>query len=211
MNDDLHKITERIKESVQTLRRSLDEELSQLERSLKDQSGDIHQRVSERQQLVRELEIDKKLTEIYEEIKYYPSWSARDDWGKYRNCEIDDPKEEKKDHEKIIRFGLNNKTYVLLYKDEGSSTGFDGDYFHHTHLNLLDAQGNILIGINISVEVDYVVELRPFSVDAFKPGDWIKDILECYELFQANKKRKKIEDKYEQGKINELKNNFDLE
>ncbi|MFZ3066339.1 MAG: hypothetical protein WA277_13780 [Nitrospirota bacterium] len=211
MNDEINKSTERFKACIDKLRDSLNTELANLEKALKDQSGDIHHRVAERQELARELELDKKLCEIYEEIKHYPSWSGRDDWLKYRHYEIDDPKEEKIEHEHHIQFDLGNKHYELVYTDKGSSTGFDGDYFHHTHLRLLDSSGITLIGINISVEIDYIRELKPFSVDAFKPGDWIQDILESYELYQANKKKKEIVEKYDHNKIKDLKDNFDLD
>jgi hypothetical protein len=211
MNNEINNSTERLKNCINKMRDSLDSELSHLEEALKKQSGDIHQRVAERQQMAQELGLDKKLCEIYQEIKPYPSWVGRDDYLKYKLFEIDNPTEDKKEHEHHIQFDLSNNHYELVYRDEGSSTGFDGDYFHHTHLKLLDASGITLIGVNISVDVDYTIELRPFSIDAFKPGEWIQDILESYELFQAVKKRKDIEEKYDQSKINDLKDNFGLD
>ena len=67
-----------------------------------------------------------------------------------------------------------------------------GDYFHHTRLSLFDKSGRLLIEISISVECDYVTELKPFDVSAFISGPWIQDFLECYEKFQAKKKARDI-------------------
>lgn len=145
-------------------------------------------------------------------MKYYPGWAKREEWLKDRLCEIDDPKAEKRDKEQDISFLLNGHSYMFTYLDKGGTTGFDGDYFHHTHLSLRDASNSLLIEINISVEHDdYGSALKPFDVSGFIPGAWVQDFLECYEKFQANMKARDTKQKYDSGKVAELKNKFGLE
>jgi hypothetical protein len=212
MNQEPNKAQPLIEAAVQNLRTILNEQLVLLEESLRSSSGDVHAMVAERKSLVRKLKLDQKLTEIWEEVKYYPGVAKQKDSLKYRLCEIDDPKAEKRDKEHDISFLLNGHSYTFTYLDKGGMTGFDGDYFHHTNLSLRDASNSLLIEINISVERDdYGSVLKPFEVMGFIPGAWIQDFLECYEKFQTNKKIRDIKKKYDSGKMAELKNRFGLE
>ena len=214
MNYEAQKASERIEVAVQNLRSTLNEQLSDLEQSLKAASGDIHAKVAERKSFARNLHLDQKLMEIYEEVKYYPNWSTREDWlqSKYSLCEIDEPKGETRDKERDISFKLNSHAYKLTYHDEGSSIGFDGDYVHYTQLSLRDSFDNLLIEINISVDVDpFGLISKPIDISAFVPSTWIQDFLECYEKFQANKKARDIREKYDQQKVQTLKEKFGLE
>lgn len=212
MNQEPNKAQPLIEAAVQNLRTILNEQLVLLEESLRSSSGDVHAMVAERKSLVRKLKLDQKLTEIWEEVKNYPGWAKREESLKYRLCEIDDPKAQKRDKEQDISFLLNGHSYMFTYLDEGGTTGFDGDYLHHTHLSLCDASDCLLIEINISVEHDhYGSALKPFDIMGFIPGAWIQDFLECYEKFQANKKMRDIKQKYDSDKMAELKNKFGLE
>ena len=214
MNYETQKASERIEAAVQNLRSTLNEQLADLEKSLKAASEDIHARVAERKSLARKLRLDQKLIEIYEEMKYYPNWSTREDWlqSKYRLCEIDEPKGENRDKERDISFLLNSHAYKLTYHDEGSRIGFGGDYVHYTRLSLRGSFDNLLIEINISVDVDppFGLMLKPIDISDFVPGTWIQDFLECYEKFQANKKARDISEKYDQQKVQDFKGKFGL-
>ena len=211
MKDHLSKAYQQIDAEVQNLRSALTKHLVELEKALKDASGDVHSKVAERKSQARKLQLDEKLTQLFDEIKYYPSLSKRQDWLSSRLCEIDNPEEEKIDKETRVRFSLNGRVYRFTYLDEGGSTGFDGDDFHHTKLSLKDESGKLLIEINISVEYDYVTVLKPFDVSAFIPGPWIQDFLECNEKFQANKQIRELKQKYESEKVGDLKDKFGLE
>jgi hypothetical protein len=212
INYEPEEFTKRITAAVDNLRSTLESELSRLEDSLKNQSGDVHEKVAERKRLAKELGLDKKLCEIYDEIRFYPSWSKSEDWWpNHRLCEIDNPTGEKRNNDEFIRFEINNKKYELVYQDEEPNTRHELGDFHHTYLKLLDGEGRCLIGINVSVDVDYIVEFKPFGIAAFLPGDWMQDILFCYEKFQTNKKRKDIEEKYVQSEVHELKDKFGLD
>ena len=93
-----------IEAAVKNLRKILNEQLVLLEESLRSSSGDVHAMVAERKSLASKLKLDQKLTEIWEEVKYYPGWAKREEWLKDRLCEIDDPKAEKRDKEQDISF-----------------------------------------------------------------------------------------------------------
>ncbi len=212
MNQKPNKALQLIEAAVQNLRTILNEQLVLLEESLRSSSGDVHAMVAERKSLARKLKLDRKLTEIWEEVKYYPGWAKREEWPKHRLCEIDDPRVDKRDKEQDVSLLLNGHSYTFTYLDKGGTTRFDGDYFHQTHLSLRDASNSLLIEIHISVEHDeYGSVLKPFDVSAFIPGGWIQDFLECYEKFQANKKARDIKQKYDSGKVVELKDKFGLE
>ena len=212
MNDDTKRSVQLIEEAIQNLRATLNEQLARLEEGLKSSSGNVHAKVSERKSLARSLALDRKLTEIWEEVKYYPSWRNRDDWLKHRQCEIEDPQGEKREKELDVSFLLNGHRYMFTYRDDGGTTDFDGENFHHTKLLLRDATKKVLIEINISVDYDEVGSaLNPFDVSAFIAGGWIQDFLECYERLQANKKERNIRQKYDSEKVADLKKQFDIE
>lgn len=203
--------TEKINDAISNLQSVFDNELLEMEEMLKNGSGDVHQKVQERKRIAMELKLDKKLVEIYEEIQHYPSWSKREDWLTYRDFEIEDPQASKIEHEKTISFDFKGKKYCFKYFDKGSSTDFDGEYFHHTKLTLQGNTENKLIEINISVEFNYTTELKPFDITAFVPGDWMKDFLEGYEKMKSAKKKKELLQKYDADKVSSLKENFGLE
>jgi hypothetical protein len=215
MNDQLGKTYQQIEEATQNLRSALNNHLAEFERTLREDSGDVNAKVEERKYQARQLQFDKKLTELFDEIKYYPNWSQREDWLSIRLCEIDNPEGTKIDNETQVAFLLRGQAYRFIYLDEGRRTGFDGDDFHHTQLSLRDHAGRLLIEIDISVEYDHfwvtTTELKPFGVSAFLPGPWIQDFLECYEKFQANKKARELKRKYEEGKVRELKEKLGLQ
>ena len=211
MNEDIKKSVQRLEAAIQTLRAALSEQLACIEEDLKSQSGDVHGKVAERKNLARNLGLDRKLTEMWEEIRFYPSWCNRDDWLKYRLCNIDDPQESKHEEELDVSFLLNGHRYTFTYHDGGSTTGFDGDCLHHTLLSLRDGKNSVLIEINISIDYDCVGSvLNPFDVSGFIVGPWIQDFLECYELLLANKKERDIRKKYDSEKVRQLKEKFGL-
>lgn len=201
----------RINAAVEGLRDVLEKELLTLENQLRTDSGDIHKKVQERKHLARELGLDKKLIEVFEEIRHYPSFALSPEWPKYRMCEVDEPKEEKFNDEKTLSFRLHANKYLMTYIDKGGSTGFDGNYFHHTQLSLADHEKRLLIEVYISVEYDHMTILKPFDFGAFIPGHWIQDVLECYEKLVFNKKQKDLLEKYDQGRVEDLKDRFGLE
>lgn len=212
MNDDTKRSVRLIEAAIQNLRATLNEQLAQLEEGLKSSSGDIHEKVTERKSLARNLALDQKLTDIWEEVKYYPSWRNLDDWLKHRQCAIDDPQGDKREKEVDVSFLLNGHRYKFTYRDDGGTTGFDGEYFHHTQLALRDATNRVLIEINISIDYDEVGSvLKPFDVSAFIVGDWIQDFLTCYERLQATKKERNIRQKYDSENVADLKNRFNIE
>lgn len=212
MNDVTKRSVQLIEKAIQNLRSTLNEQLALLEKDLKSSSGDVHAKTAERKSFVKNLALDRKLTEIWEEVKYYPSWRNRDDWFKHCQCEIEDPQGEKREKEQDVSFLLNGHRYIFTYRDDGGTTGFDGEYFHHTKLSLRDATNKVLIEINISIDYDEMGSvLKPFGVSAFISGDWIQDFLECYERLQANEKERNIRQKYDSEKVAELKIKFDIE
>ena len=215
MNNQLSRTYQQIEEAIQNLHSALNNHLAELERTLREDSGDVLSKVEERKHQARQLQLDKKLTELFDEIKFYPSWSQREDWLSFRLCEIDNPEGSKIENETQVAFLLGGQAYRFIYLDGGGRTGFDGADEHYTQLSLRDHAGRLLIEIEISVEYDHfwitTTKLMPFGVSAFLPGPWIQDFLECYESFQGNKKARELKRKYEEGKVRELKEKFGLQ
>jgi len=187
-------------------------ELDRIEENYKNSTGDIHTRVEERKNMARELKLDKKIIEIYEEIKFYPSWSKKEDWLTHRDFEIENPQAHKKENEETIVFKLKGNQYFLKYFDKGSSIDFDGDYFHHTKLSLFEANSDKkLFEVNISVESDYITELKPFNISSFIPGKWMEDFLEAYEKMNFLKDKKELDRTYDSDEVDSLKKDFGLD
>lgn len=212
MNQEPNDALPLIEAAVENLRKVLNEQLVLLEESLRSSSGDVHTMVAERESLAKKLKLDRKLTKIWEEVKYYPGWAIGENWLEHRLCEIDDPKAKKRGKEQDVTFRLNGNSYMFTYLDEGGKTDWDGEYFHYTKLALRDASNSLLIEFNINLlRDDYGSTLYPLAVSGFIPGSWIQDFLECYEKFQANKKAQVIKQKYDSGQVAELKKKFGLE
>jgi len=196
-----------IEEAIQNLSATLNEQLGRLEEDLKSSSGDVHAKVAERLSFAKNLALGRKLTEIWEEVKFYPGLCKRDDWLIHRQCEIDYPYDDHREKEWDVSFLLNVSQYKFTYSYDGAKTRA-GYYFHHPQLSLRDAANKVLIEIAIIPEDKLY---RTFSVIAFIPGSWIQDFLECYERFQANKKERAIRQEYDPEKVAELKNKFGIE
>lgn len=212
LNDDTRRSVQIIEEAIQNLRAVLDEQLSQLEASFKAGSNDIHEKVAERKRFAENLELDRKLASIWEEVRPYPMWRDRDDWSELRMAEIEDPQKEEREKEQDVSFLLNGHRYTFTYHDDGGTMGFSGEPYHHTRLSLRDSTNKVFIEIKLSVEYDEVGSWRkPIDVRAFIPGDWIQDFLECYERLQVNRKERDIRQRYDFEKVTELKNRFGIE
>src|SRR5213594_2591240 len=109
MGDDTSKAFERIQAAIQDLRSALSERVMRLEKTLREGSGDVHSKVAARKKIIEQLQLDQKITEIFQELQYYPTWSEKDDWLEHRLCEIDDPKGEKREKESDVSFLLNGQ------------------------------------------------------------------------------------------------------
>ena len=190
-----------VEAAIMSLRAALNEEVLLLEETFRTNSGDINSKVAERKAFAKRLALDKKITEIWEEIRYYPSPS--------RLCEIDNPQRDKRENETELTFVLNSHHYRFVYWDEGGKTGFDGDYYHHAKLSLHNVR--LLMEISLSVErIEIGCILEPFDVTAFIPGAWVEDFLECYERFQVNKRARDIARQYDPTKVSDLRKRFGL-
>lgn len=210
MTDDIKRSPLSIEVAIQDLRSALSEQVSRLEENFKANSGDITAKVAERKAFAQRLSLDKKLVEIWEEVRYYPVLYKRQDWLKDRLCEIDNPQGDNRANELEVTFLLNSHPYRLIYRDEGGKTDFEGEYYHHSRLSLHNL--NLLMEVHISVErIGIGAMLEPFDISAFIPGLWVQDFLECYEIFQANKKARDIAKKYDPSKVGDLKKRFGLE
>ena len=195
--------------ALEAIRESLSNDLHALEQELREKSGDVHAQVEARKSLAEDLKLPEKLTEIYQEIRSYPAFARVCDSPKFNLCELDDLRYVEGSNEEAIEFRTNDRryTYTVIYEDEGCYT-LDGDDIHDVRLVLKNDRDVELIGIIASKEVDDVVE--PFDIDAFQPGEWIKDFLTLYERLQANRHRREIESQYDPEEVSGLKKRFGL-
>jgi hypothetical protein len=203
---------EDIKVAVENLRATLERQLARFEEQTLAASGDVYAQVEARKHAAKELKLDTKLVAIFEEVCYYPGWVSRGAKAADFLCEVQDPAGEKTDGVQKIHIGLGEHRYTLSYEDKGSSSLPDFDYFHHTKLSVFCESGIELITINISVDLDrFGTSLRPFGFEAFRPGLWMKDFLECFEKFEAKKKLRALTERYDSKKNSDLKSRFAVE
>jgi hypothetical protein len=200
-----------------SLRNALDLRLKQLEWDLKRMAGDIPAQVEKRKSLAQSLELSKRLLEMYEPVQHSPSWI------KAGATLIVDPisnvVSKKEGQVEILEFEHNRRTYSLRLRrhsppeprDEaelGTEAAVADD---QTLLSFCDARGVPLFAIS----VDEMQEargrvFRTLNIEAFIPGEWIKDFLELSEEIVVLQKEMELRKKYDPAELEKLKRHFGL-
>jgi hypothetical protein len=133
------------------------------------------------------LNLTERLFDIYEEIRFYPSWAV--------NCpeelcsavaDVDAPQDHR--DERAVAFALNGTRYSFLYT--GRWTTFpDGEGSYYADLRLTDSNGRALYTLWLERE-----EFRNRFIDikAFVPGPWIADFLELSERITILKRERTL-------------------
>jgi hypothetical protein len=134
--------------------------------------------------LIRRSGIGDALTLLLEEVKYWPSWSQRDDLIKLVHFPATDirAREESKEEPfnrtttKTVSFMYGDKPYGLVFEDRGPSYLPDGEPIRNGTLDFI-AEDAVVLSLNVSNDADGH-EWHWFDLNALNIGAWTKDLLE---------------------------------
>lgn len=145
---------------------------------------------------------------LIEHIYHWPTWSKRDDFLKWVHFPATDvaASETKKEKETIrgILFSYEGQRYGVRFIDEGSSSGPDGEPFHHGTVDFV-AKGETVLGLNVSQDMDEYSKWRWFNLYAFKAGPWTRHLVEIAAHIEHGT-RKSLSEWHENDVIERAKN-----
>jgi hypothetical protein len=188
-------------------RQALETRLKKLEEELKEEWGDTQEQVNKRKEFAKSLNLSEKMLKIYDEVKYYQGWLKT---NPDRICNVvSDPLSKKENEENIVQFHLNQQEYSFRFKETTFSTFKDDKT--HALLTLSGGAGTPLVVGNFDVDADqFGMLVKPLDIQAFIPGDWLRDFLELHEQIVMLEKEQEIKLKYDPAKREMLKKNFGL-
>lgn len=142
------------------------------------------QLIQQARDLVRRSGMGDALTVLLEEVKYWPTWSERDDLVKsvhFPAADIHAKKESKEEPFKrttttTVYFMYGDQPYGLVFEDRGPSYLPDSEPSMNGTLDFI-AEGVVVLSLNVTNDVDEH-EWRWFDLNALTIGPWTKDLLE---------------------------------
>ena len=149
-----------------------------------NEAQQARQVIKKARDLIRESGIGDALTLLLEEVKYWPSWSQRDDLIKFAHfpaTDIHAKKESKEEPFKrttttTVYFMYGEKPYGLVFEDRGLSYRPEGEPIRNGTLDFI-AEDAVVLSLNVSNDADGH-EWHWFDLDALNIGPWTKDLLE---------------------------------
>lgn len=156
--------------------------------------------------------LGKALVALMEHVKYWPSWSKRDDfreWVGFPVGEVFAKEEQKRDTNKPIKevmvlFVYRDARYGVVYTDEGSISLPNGDYFYSGSLNFI-ANDDVVLELDINRDSGESPSWRHSGVTALKMGPWSKPLLEIAAHIHAHDVQSEAK-RNEEYAINKAKN-----
>ena len=142
------------------------------------------QLIQKARDLIRKSGIGDALTLLLEEVKYWPSWSQRDDLIKLVHFPATDIRAREESKEEpfkratttTVSFMYGNKPYGLVFEDRGPSYLADGEPIRNGTLDFI-AEDAVVLSLNVSNDADGH-EWHWFDLNALNIGAWTKDLLE---------------------------------
>ena len=140
--------------------------------------------VQKARDLIRQSGIGDALTLLLQEVKYWPSWSQRDDLIKsvhFPATNIRAREESKEEPFKsttttTVYFIYGDKPYGLVFEDRGPSYIPDGEPIRNGTLDFI-AEDAVVLSLNVSSDADGHA-WHWFDLNALTIGPWTKDLLE---------------------------------
>jgi hypothetical protein len=175
-------------------------------------SKEAKDRIERAEALVAQSGLGRALTTLLSHVKYWPTWSEREDFRKYVGFPVDEVlakeerKQEKYDSTTImaVLFVYKGARYGMVFKHGSGSTMPDGSYFQGGTLEFL-SNGEVMLGLDVSLPDHEFSDWTYFGVNALKMGPWSKALLEIAAHIHAHvqQSRAKSDDDYT---INKAKN-----
>jgi hypothetical protein len=137
---------------------------------------------------------------LLEHVKYWPSWSRRDDFRKWAGFPVGEVLAKEQCEETrwsrtktvIVCFTYQGSQYALIFKDNGGTSLPDGEIYYSGTVEFV-ANSETVLGLNISQQRDeFTSDWRYHGVYALKMGDWSKALLEIAAYIRAHDRNSSI-------------------
>lgn len=201
--------------AVANLRTAFKQAAAELEGRMQAATGNVHEAVSQRVQLAKDLGIASNLGLLFETLENKPGRTLLREWKeplRPKNLEVT-----KDDRRKLIRFTLGEETFQLDLDVGRPGTLPDGEYYQSAEMKLTRDQ-EVLFESTLDVGRDrdlgywhHPARGQVLTVRSFRPGEWIADITECAESLRHAQEVERIKKKYDPEKARELTERFGLD
>jgi hypothetical protein len=153
-------------------------------RAAADQEAEEAKRVvAEAHKFVSESRLGYALARpLLSHVKYWPSWSKRDDFSNYVKGPfqyIDGSYSDQTPKTTVVLFTYNSIGYTLKFIDEGMFEWASDDMNAYGKVELIKDE-QVMLGINVSQDLSKgdAAYRRMSGVYALIPGPWMKDLIE---------------------------------
>ncbi|WP_316187980.1 MULTISPECIES: hypothetical protein [unclassified Bradyrhizobium] len=147
------------------------------------------------ERLIQDSRIGYSICELVDHTKRWPSWSRRDDFQKYVGFPALDisatvSKTDGRDpHDKVtVHFIYSGRQYATTFVDEGIPS-WDEDYNRYGRVEFF-AGSDRMLGVEIIADTKRGFEYERWTfwtVFAFAPGQWMKDLVEIAAHIDAHR------------------------
>jgi hypothetical protein len=157
--------------------------------------------------LISDSRVGYSICALVEHVKYWPSWSQRDDFQKHVGFPARDvaaSSEKTEGHRPkdriIVRFTYSGIPFTVDFLDEGVPNWGGDDYNRYGKIEFYSGDDRVL-GVDISADTSRGFEYERWhftDVFAFAPGEWMKHLVEIAALIDAhrtNDRNKSAEDR----------------
>lgn len=186
----------------------VDEEVSkavtEYERELDERFSDDLKIKARLSRFAKENGLDRALIAVWEEIKYYPAWSQREDFSKWNSLELGGIDGLDEGDVKTVIFVTDEGQRFIL--SETRSTGMEGDAYADFSFSE-DGVEVFAIGCSADYE-EYGVNYQCHTISAFrKRGNWASILLRLYGRTRIG--REKLSAKTQYFRADEIKSRFE--
>jgi hypothetical protein len=202
----------RIQRALRDLRAGFEESLRSLERDAATDATHISEKIEKRKELARSIDLSGRILSIYENVKYYPSWSQHcPDYvcSSISNVAPFEQSEKSLYGEKVsLDFEFKGKGWSFAFRGNRVilPDGADGGYYGG--VSLLDCAKNLLFEGRYE-RGEYSSSYKPLDIDAFVPGEWVVEFLELSEEIAAT--RREADLKHKRAELQEQRQRFGLD
>lgn len=150
-------------------------------------------KVARAYEIISQSRLGYSVCAILEHVKYWPSWSTREDFQKWVGFPATDvtgsqEKIERNHDKRTVNFSYRGIPYSLIFIDRGVPSWNDDSVAYGT-VELFCA-GELVVGLDIGMDLSKDYDRWRFrGVNAFAPGEWMKDVIEMAALIDAHDER----------------------
>lgn len=204
-----------LENAVENLRKAFARAAKELERSMRAATGNVHEAVSQRVQLAKDLGIASNLGLLLETLENQPSQTLLGEWREpVRPKNIKHTKDERRSR---VTFTLGEDMFQLDLEVGRPVTVPDGAFYQFAEMTFTRGRA-VLFEATLRVGRDrdlgygnHPARGRVESLNSFLTGEWVTQITECAEGLRHAHEVERIKKKYDPEKARELTQRFGLD